>query len=178
MVPPRGYFLRSTYDWYVCIIRPCACVCANTCIHAHAPLVFPIFACLCKHTRAFPRTDGTQLGARKQHTVSIKFTGTIWHVGGGLSPPRGCSSGGGAGAARWTFEFSAFLTRCVPGVRCQERFVRRGSTHTRALAARSPQSWPTHLWLYLLLVTMVVAHCEKKENLRNLRNLKQFRKFS
>ena len=46
MVPPGGiwYFLRSTYDWYVCIIRPCACVCANRCIHAHAPIVFSIFA--------------------------------------------------------------------------------------------------------------------------------------
>jgi len=134
----------------------------HACVRIHAymlmrHLFFPSLH-VCESTRGpFRGQTGTQLGARKQHTVSIKFTGTIWHVGGGLSPPRGCSSGGGAGAARWTFGFSAFLTRCVPGVRCQERFVRRGSTHTRAIAARSPQPWrrsrsPTHLWLNLLLL--------------------------
>jgi hypothetical protein len=134
MVPPGGiwYFLRSTYDWYVCIIRPCACVCANRCIHAHAPIVFSIFPGLSEDRRH--KGQGTQ-----KHTVSIKFTGTIWHVGGGLSPPRGSSSGGGAEAARWTFGLSAFFTSCVPG-----GGVRRGlsgeAQHTHELAPRSAQN--------------------------------------
>lgn len=158
MVPPGGiwYFLRSTYDWYVCIIRPCACVCANRCIHAHAPIVFSIFAGPFRGQTAQRSGHAKTHRLHKIHGHHLARRRRPFAAAGKLLRGRSRSSALDLRIVRVFHQLRA-------GGRCQERFVRRGSTHTRARATRSPKPWcrsrhPIHLLVNIFAVTMGIAH--------------------